>query len=368
MDTHVGVVGGGALGVTAAAELAARGADVTVFERGSLAAGSTGRAAGVCYDAFADPTDAAVGQRALSRFRDLPEVFTEHPYVWLAREGDDRHAAAIREQVSRMASHGLDVSLVDPVDLGGRFPALRTEGVAVAAIAYGAGYADTGTYVETMAERAVRNGATVRTGTAVRVHTDPPVAVADEDYPFDAMLVAAGAHTKRVLAEAGVSIALKPYRVQALVTDPSPANGGVPMCYDATGAYYLRPRDGGLLVGDGTERAESDPDGWTREADDAFVEHACDGLSERVRGPGFDVREAWAGLCTATPDGDPLLGEVRPGVFVASGFHGHGFMRAPAFGETIAKQILGADGIPAFDPTRFDGREAFDIVAGMDIE
>ena len=72
--------------------------------------------------------------------------------------------------------------------------------------------------------------------------------------------------------------------------------------------------------------------------------------------------------CTATPDGDPLVGEIRSGLFVATGFHGHGFMRAPALGERIADEILGDDGVRRFDPTRFDGSETFAVVAGMDIE
>jgi glycine/D-amino acid oxidase-like deaminating enzyme len=67
----VAVVGAGAIGVTASAELATRGVDVTLYERGSLAAGSSGRAAGVCYNAFADQTDARIGDRSLERFRGL---------------------------------------------------------------------------------------------------------------------------------------------------------------------------------------------------------------------------------------------------------------------------------------------------------
>jgi sarcosine oxidase subunit beta len=365
----VGIVGGGALGVTAAADLAARGADVTLFERGDLAAGSTGRAAGVCYAAFADPTDAAVGRRALERFRELPDVFTDRPYVWLARAGDDRHATAIREQVSRMVEQGAAVSLADPADLEERFPALETDDIAVAAIARNSGYADTAGYVETMAERATQDGASIRTGMAVGVRIEPPrIVTPDGERAFDAVLVAAGAHTKRVLETAGVPVALKPYRVQALVTEPTPASADLPMCFDATGGYYVRPRDGGLLVGDGTERVETDPDDWTHGADEAFVESARERLTARVRGSAGGIRKAWAGLCTATPDGDPLLGEIRPNLFVASGFHGHGFMRAPALGETIAEEMLGGKGIPAFDPARFDGSETFEIVAGMDIE
>lgn len=365
----VAVVGAGAIGVTATAELATRGADVTLYERGSLATGSSGRAAGVCYDAFADRTDARIATRSLERFRELPDVFTEWPYVWLARAGDEKRADAIRTQTTQMRELELDVALVDPDDLQDRFPGLATDDIAVAAIARGAGYAETEDYVEASAERAAQNGAAIRTGTSVEIATDPPRVVSEDgERSFDAILIASGAHSKRILDTAGVSIPLKPYRVQALVTETTPSSETVPMCFDATENYYFRPHTGGLLVGDGTERVESDPEHWKRDADEEFVQQTRERIAERVRQDERGVREAWAGLCTATPDGDPLVGEIRSGLFVATGFHGHGFMRAPALGERISDEILGGDGIRRFDPTRFDGSETFEIVAGMDIE
>ncbi len=80
------------------------------------------------------------------------------------------------------------------------------------------------------------------------------------------------------------------------------------------------------------------------------------------------IERAWAGLCTATPDYDPLLGELRPNCYVAAGWQGHGFMRSPALGEAIAKDVLGEGEIPEFDPTRFTGDEEFEIVEGMAVE
>ncbi|MFC7155571.1 NAD(P)/FAD-dependent oxidoreductase [Halomarina halobia] len=386
------VLGAGAIGTTAAYDLATRGADVTVFERESVASGSSGRASGLCYDAYAERTDAAVGDWALERFRTLSGTgdfeFTDRPYVWLAREGDERRAAAIREQVGRMREHGRDVSLLSGAALGDRFPALETDDVAVAAVAENAGHADPASYAAAMADRARAAGATIRerTPATLRERTEgdegPVVETDGGREAFDAVLVAAGAHTRRVLAAAGIAVPLKPYRVQALVTGPTPARDDLPMFFDATGGYYLRPYGAGLLVGDGTEPVERDPDDWDRGADDWFVEDCAEYLSaalgEAFGAEGADasgasgatalpVERAWAGLCTATPDGDPLLGECAPGVYVAAGWQGHGFMRAPALGEVIAEEMLGGEGIVGFAPTRFDGDEDFRIVEGMDV-
>jgi glycine/D-amino acid oxidase-like deaminating enzyme len=140
------------------------------------------------------------------------------------------------------------------------------------------------------------------------------------------------------------------------------------MVYDATAGVYYRPHPTGILAGDGTVPIEADPDRWKREGDDWFVDGIRETLTDRAD-YALDVERSWAGLCVATPDGDPLLGELSEGVFVAAGWQGHGFMRAPATGEAIATQILGENKrIGPFDPTRFSGDETFEIREGMALE
>ena len=384
----VGVVGGGAVGVTAAADLAARGADVTLFDRGELASGSSGRAAGVLYDAYAEDVDAALAARAMDRFRTFDRTlpgfsFTACPYVIAVREGDP-DADAVPEMVERMREHGREVSVVDPNALGERFP-LRTDDLAVAAVAEGAGWCDPASYVGAIGDRARREGVRIETGTPVAF--DGPVAsrlrVGGSVRSFDAVVLAAGAHTGRLLASGGVRVPIKPYRVQALTSRP-PYDG--PMTYDATAGAYFRPHPTGLLAGDGTEPVEADPDEYDRTADDWFREDVSAVLAERADYVP-EVERSWAGLCTATPDGDPLVGPVgapSAGVFVAAGWQGHGFMRAPAMGEHVAEGVVaslsaGSDvragsrsarspWVDAFDPNRFDGDEEFEIREGMSVE
>ncbi|GAA0244522.1 NAD(P)/FAD-dependent oxidoreductase [Haladaptatus pallidirubidus] len=377
----IALVGGGAVGITAAHDLAVRGEDVVLFEKGEIPNedASTGRAAGVLYDAFAAPEDAKIGDRAIERFREFSGTggfeFVETPYVWFARTGDEKRAAAVREQVPRMQEQGRDVSFIDGDELAKRYPALNTEDVAVAAIARNTGRTDPGSYAKAVAEEAIKAGAEIRTDDEVGVRIDPPRVVSEDgtEQEFDAVVVAAGVHTKRLLADAEIPVPLKPYRVQALTCE---FDADVPMVYDATEGYYLRPHPEGLLAGDGTEEVESDPDEWKREGDEKFVSAMEDRLAHRLSGSAGEnaaafspaVERAWAGLCNATPDYDPLLGELRSGLYVAAGWQGHGFMRAPALGEAIAKNVLGEESIPEFDPTRFVGDEEFKIVEGMAVE
>ncbi len=328
---------------------------MTLYDRESVASDATGRAAGICYDAFADGLDAEIANDALERFRafsgDDTFPFVECPYVWLAREDDADRADAIREQVRHMQDNDVVAFEMDGDALGERFAALRTDDIAVAGVAGGAGYTDPARYTACLAAAATGAGATLETDTPVEVRTDPPRVVRPDGavHEVDAVLVAAGSRTKALLADAGLSIAMKPYRVQALVADGDLAE---PMCYDATGDFYLRPHPDGFLAGDGTEEREADPDAYDRGADPNFAADLSERLTHRVPTVAdSDLERAWAGLCTATPDRDPLVGALEDGLYVATGFQGHGFMRAPAIGERIAEEILGGSGIDAFDPT-----------------
>jgi sarcosine oxidase subunit beta len=65
------------------------------------------------------------------------------------------------------------------------------------------------------------------------------------------------------------------------------------------------------------------------------------------------ISHAWAGLYEMTPDANPLIG-AAPGVdglFLITGFSGHGFQHSPAAGRLLADLIAGRD--PGFDLSPF---------------
>ena len=65
------------------------------------------------------------------------------------------------------------------------------------------------------------------------------------------------------------------------------------------------------------------------------------------------IIEAWAGMVDATPDVVPVMDEVAaiPGLFLATGFSGHGFGIGPAGGKIMADLVVGNE--PSHDLSRF---------------
>lgn len=70
--------------------------------------------------------------------------------------------------------------------------------------------------------------------------------------------------------------------------------------------------------------------------------------------------EAWAGMVDVTPDAVPVLGEADtlPGLWIATGFSGHGFGIGPAIGRITADLVRGRQ--PGHNLNRFRLRRFFD--------
>ncbi|MFB6111041.1 MAG: NAD(P)/FAD-dependent oxidoreductase [Halobacteriaceae archaeon] len=367
----VAVVGAGAVGATAAMTLANAGHEVTVYEAATVGSGATGRAAGLAYAAYVDPLDARIGERSLAEFRTAGTRgtgfnFTPRPYLWFATDRGET-ADAIRRQVDRMQRYGVDVELLDSAAVAARYPGLRTEDITVAALARNAGFGSPAAYAADMAATAEASGATIHERTPVSLHArNGAIGIDGSGATYDRVAVAAGAHTGRLVANVTEALPMAPYRVQALVGEYPTAD--LPMLFDATAGVYARPHPDGLLIGDGTEERPVDPSNWKETADAGFVETAREFARQRLAET-LSVARSWAGLCTATPDGEPLLGRAASGLTVATGWQGHGFMRAPETGRLLATATIeDRSPIGRFDPRRVPGDTEFDVVEGMIVD
>jgi glycine/D-amino acid oxidase-like deaminating enzyme len=65
------------------------------------------------------------------------------------------------------------------------------------------------------------------------------------------------------------------------------------------------------------------------------------------------MEETWAGMIDATPDAVPVIDQIDslPGLFMASGFSGHGFGLGPGAGKLMADIVTNKK--PCVDPSPF---------------
>jgi glycine/D-amino acid oxidase-like deaminating enzyme len=89
-------------------------------------------------------------------------------------------------------------------------------------------------------------------------------------------------------------------------------------------------------------------------ADPVLVERGLTRLGDHYPAlKGLKVAHAWGGLIDSTPDGIPVISAVDPlpGLFLSTGYTGHGFGIGPGAGRLAADLIAGDP--PIVDPTPF---------------
>lgn len=364
------VVGGGVHGASATWHLARRGVDVLLVERGELAGGPTGRSSAVCRAYYTDPFLARVAREALDVLASFAEHTAGRDAGFHRTGGLFLHGPADVGVVTRTAAAlsaiGTATDLLTTAELTERFPRLALDGVACAAYEHGAGYADPVLTTTAMVGHARDLGARVHlrsevVGLDVHGGTGRGVTVGLADGTRVAagrVLLAAGPWTGRLARLVGASLPLTVERhVVATFATAGTDHLDVVMA-DVPGGYYVKPETGGtLLAGPLTpEPAIDDPDTLDERIHDAEVAALGTALVRRVPDlAAAQPRGGWASLYDVSPDWQPVIGEIAPGVVVDAGTSGHGFKLAPALGGYVAALVLGeADpGLAAFHPDRF---------------
>ena len=172
------------------------------------------------------------------------------------------------------------------------------------------------------------------------------VTTADERIETPLAVVATGPWSRRFLLRQGIDLPLEATRHEVVHLKrpidklPHHPGGG-----DITNLIYFRPEGADLtLVGNGNiEEAVEDPEIYAARPSQSFIQEVWTRLSRRV--PAMEEAEystGYAGLYTSTPDSHPVIDRAGgiDGLYVCTGFSGHGFKLSPMVGVLMAELIL----------------------------
>ena len=360
------VVGGGIIGVSAAAHLAATGRGVTLIERTEIAAGASGRNSGVVQHPF-DPVLVELHLETVDLYRTLEGFSLPAEPAGLLSVTHD--VDGVRQLTASIAiTHpGLRPRFIDPDEMRTVEPTLAP---GVAACRLDIGYpVGPAAATRAYAARAERAGVEIRIGAEATLWRDDAtvhgVVVDGARLPAGDVLIAAGPWTPSIVDPSG--------RWRPMVR-----RWGVvlPVTLDDPPSHVLEEAE--ISIEPGAGDADTDA-----EAGHAFSLVTADGVSSLGstfladepdpvatvpslvrRGARFvpaiaDARLGAPRLC-ARPlslDGRPLIGRV-PAIdrlWVAAGHGPWGISTGPASGRLIADLIDGRIGSPpeAMDPARF---------------
>lgn len=364
--TDVVVIGGGIAGVSAAAELAVAGAEVTLLEAESqLAYHTTGRSAALYFENYGHPTVRALSRASRRYFENPPAGSVDAPL--LSPRGAmvvamPDQVAALQEQIAEGRSHGTDVQELSPAEACRLVDVLRIDQIALASYEADAADMDVAAIHQSFVRTFRRHGGTIATNARVEQLTRSDrwrVTTADGTaYQAKVVVNAAGAWADVIAARAGARpLGLVPKRRTAfMVTAPDHA-ADWPLTVDAAHTFYFKPDGAQLLCSPADETPTQPCDARPEEID---IARAIDRINEMTTLGIRSVRSSWAGLRSFVPDGGMVVG-FDPGVddfFWLAGQGGTGIQTSPAAGALAADLIgeltprSGIDPAP-FSPGRF---------------
>lgn len=346
------VVGAGVVGASVAFHLAERGVRTLVVDCEGPAGGSTARSGALVRAHYPTALEADLAWESITEYFEPwgDRVgggcgFTRTGFAYLA--GEDR-VEALEHNTALQRGVGVETALVGPDELRDLDPALDVKGVVLAAYEPRGGYADPAATAVGFLRAARELGARFerRRVTALRTRGDAVTGVETDGGSVEAPVVvlAAGAWSAPLASGVGLDLCIRPARVQVALLERPPSLTTHLAIIDSVGGFYARPAAERLtLVGSRSHLSWlDDPDEWNPDPDPGFPEAASRLVSERVPAlRGAPYRSGRAGVLDMTPDGRPVLGPAGPeGLYLAVGWSGTGFKKAPAVGAELARWIV----------------------------
>lgn len=346
------IAGGGITGFSIAFELLRRGSRrIVMLERETeVGRGSTARATGGIRHQFSTEANVRLTQLSYPFYVAFPDEmgqeigFRAHGYLFVA--ADDRAWAGLRASTAVQQRLGVPTRLLSPAEAKEIFPPLAIEDVLGAAYCGLDGSASPTDALAGYRRRCHELGLEVRTDepvTGIDVGKGvTAVRTTKDTYATEVVVDAAGPRVAEVAKLVGLDVPARPFNRQVFVVAPIPAMPtSAPLVIDLSSGWYIHQDAGGTILMGGTDK-DSRP-GIEPTVDwDAF-DRVAEAATRRVPSlaPRMELRSAYSGIRTLTPDHHAILGRTPiDGFILASNCNGHGFMHAPAVGRLVAQEIL----------------------------
>jgi sarcosine oxidase subunit beta len=272
--------------------------------------------------------------------------FRQGGYLFLAR--DEKRASELSKSVELQQKLGLKTRLIDAAEAQRIVPQLESKGVLAASFnaddavvfpwpfvwGYAEGARALGVDIHTFCrvEAVEMSGGKVSGVVTERGHVRAPVVVN-----------ACGAFSPELARSVGIELPTKPHRHEICASEPLKPFLGPLVADLGSGLYFSQSTRGELVGGIGNPKTPAGPSQASSLRFLALYSRAL--ISACPQLSSLKIQRQWAGLYDLSPDHAPIVGPVdeAPGLFLASGFMGHGFMMAPVVGKRLARLI--ADGI-----------------------
>jgi sarcosine oxidase subunit beta len=348
--SEVVVIGAGITGLSVALHLAEAGVTPLVVEREGVAAGASGVQPGGVRQQWSTPLNCRLARESAAFFAELPSRLDSTLPLGLAQCGymflahSEGHLAQLAAAVSVQNAAGVPSAMLSPNEAAAVVPGLATDGLTGASWCEEDGYFDRPqSVVEAFAQAAWKRGAELLVADVVAVAPDGEgwsLTLRDGSMILaERLVIAAGWDTAPLVAAAGVELPIEREARHLFYSEPIADRILEPLVVAPEHHFAAKQlADGRILASDlaATGELEAGRAQWL-----SHVREVANVLLPRLTYVSFSI--VVTGFYDVTPDHQPVLGTVEglPGLYLAAGFSGHGFMLAPAVGRRIADAVVG---------------------------
>ena len=355
------IIGGGVMGCSIACNLALTAGQhglrrIVLLERDTLGSGSTGRSSAAIGMHYSTAVNAEMAWRSLQIYRNFADIiggecgYTRTGYLVFAGADD---VASFRNNVAMQQSVGIITDIIRADDAAELAPGFTVDDAAGIAYEPYSGHADASGTAYAYATRARAEGVDIRLQSPVSAietsgdgsRVEAVRTASGERIATGVVVAATGPWTARFLAAHGIDVPLVATRHEVLhfrrPLDKVPHHPGGA---DVSNRIYFRPEGQDLtLVGNGNHSdVVDDPEIYAQRASPAFIEDVWQRIARRIPAMAdAELATGYAGLYTNTPDSHPIMDRVDgvDGLYLCSGFSGHGFKLSPMVGVLMAELI-----------------------------
>ena len=348
------VIGGGVMGASILYSLTSKGIKNSILlERSTVGSGSTGRSSGAIRMHYSTEVNARLAFESLEVFANFDEIvggdvgFVETGYMVFA---PDHVKEGFRDNIEMQRSVGIDTRVVSLDEARELAPAFRLDDDEHFAWESRSGHADPSATASAYISKARSLGAKIILDTPVLsldIGETAAHRVVTENESFEApiVVIATGPWSGKFLSRLGIDLPLLPTRHEVFLLKrdldilPTHPGGG-----DMTNLTYFRPEGKDLtLVGNGNHEEVVDPNSYNPRYTLSYAQEVWERLANRI--PDIEKAElftGYSGLYTTTPDLHPIIDNVDgiSGLYLCTGFSGHGFKLSPAVGEVMSELIM----------------------------
>jgi len=319
------IIGGGIVGTAIAYYLSEAGLkDITLIEKEKfLGTQVTQYCSGGVRHQFTTPINCQFSIESMKTIRELADKIDYKKYGYLIL---DMKPGITEPRVKMQNELGIASEILTPTQIKERFPFINIKGIVSGSFYKEDGIADPAALLEFYEKGARKNGVKFLMQTEIK---------SLKDLKADWVILAAGVQSKELGKTIGLDIPIVDRRKYVFQIEGFDFD--FPLVMEVPTGWYIKKEGQDALVGM-SGKIETKAFEKQEESMEETIEASIHRIPE-VEQKG--IKKTLSSMSDETPDKHAIIDQPLPGLIIATGFSGHGFMHSPATGKIVTAMVKG---------------------------